>query len=338
MVVQPFRFHCQLQCSHQRAGSTSGNLLRCKSENGRSSLFKRKFLSKKMVTKGAYSTSSHKSIRDPCSSRRFVSGSTWRCCEDSHRLSNGGFLHQEARGDKKFHFKPRGLSALERCSVKKPDNSDSTLAINKTKCDGGLSVKTPVSSVGVPVIVQRVPAGSGSLPHQPNSGHLRLQGDQDVTQVHDLVPRPGGSRKRCIIAQMGPGVICFSTSSTHPEVAPEAREGEDQSGDDPPTLAVSTVVAPGTESIDRPHPTPAQLQVNTDHGGQPPGPAIPSTSGGCPSTGKNLNFTSDRDLDKFLANPLAGSTQRCYNSNFSKFTSYFSSKNINPGLVVIFGF
>ena len=258
MVVQPFRSRCQLQCSHQRAGSNSGNIFRCKFENGGSSLFKRKFLSKKMVTKGTHSTSSHKSPRDPCSTRRLVSGSTWRCCKKLPFENLCESSHQEARGNKKFHLKHRGLSALERCSIKKPDNSDSTLAIDKRKRDGGFSVKTPVSSVGVPVIVRRFPAGSGSLPRRPNSGHLCLQGDQDVNQVHDLVPRPGSSRKRCITAQMGPSVVCFSASTTHPEVAPEVREGEDQSGDDPPTLAVSTVVALGTGSTDRPHPTPAQ--------------------------------------------------------------------------------
>ena len=90
------------------------------------------------------------------------------------------------------------------------------------------------------------------------------------------------------------------------------------------------MVAPGTESTDRPHTSPAQLQVNTDHGGQVTGPAIPSTSGGCPSTGKNLNYTSDPDLDKFLANHLASSTQKGYNASFSKFASYCTSKNLDP--------
>ena len=95
-------------------------------------------------------------------------------------------------------------------------------------------------------------------------------------------------------------------------------------------MAVGTVVAPGAETADQSHPAPTQLQDNTDHGGQIPGPAIPPTAGGSSSTGKNLNFTSDPKLDKFLANHLANSTQKGYNCTFSKFSSYCSENNLDP--------
>ena len=82
------------------------------------------------------------------------------------------------------------------------------------------------------------------------------------------------------------GVVCFSSSSTHPEVTPEVRE--DHIGDDLAKVAVMTVVAPGTESTDRPHPTPGPvlLLVNSHLGGQIPGPAIPPASSGSKATFK----------------------------------------------------
>ena len=43
-----------------------------------------------------------------------------------------------------------------------------------------------------------------------------------------------------------------------------------------------------------------------------------------------MNFTSDPDLNNFLANHLANSTQKGYNCTFSKFASYCSERNLNP--------
>ena len=293
-------------------------------------MFKGKVHAKKLVSRRTETKPSHQSVGDQSSSRGVVSSTTRRHCETPHRFPNSSLLHQEARRNQKFILKPRGLSALERSSVKKSDSPDPTLAVNSRQCDGRFPVKTPNKSVGISVIQRCLPSGSGSFSSESYSGRVCLEGNKDVAKVHDLVPGPGGSRQGRTVASMGPGVICFSSSSTHPEVSPEAREGEDHIGDDLATVADHTVVAPGTESIDRPHPTPTILPDNPDHGGQIPGPAIPPASGGSSFGKKNLNYTSDPDLDKFLANHLAVGTQKGYNSSFSKFDSYCSSRNLNP--------
>ena len=283
-----------------------------------------------MVSGGAPARIPHQLSGDSCGSRVFVSGTSRRHCETSHRLSNSSFLHQEAGRNKKFFIKPRGLSSLERSSVKELDSPDSPLAVNKGECNGRFSVQTPATSVGVSVIQKNLPTGSGSFPCQSNSGRVCLQGDQVVTKVHDLVSGQVGDRKGCIAAPMGPSVLLFSADSAHFENTSKDREGADRGGDDLTTVAVGTVVAPGAETHDQPHPTHTQLQDHTVHGGQVPGPALSSTTDSSSSKGKNLNFTSDPDLNNFLANHLANSTQKGYNCTFSKFASYCSERSLNP--------
>ena len=70
----------------------------------------------------------------------------------------------------------------------------------------------------------------------------------------------------------------LSVDTAHSENASKNREAN-RGGDDCTTVAVGTVVAPDPETDDQSHPAPTQLQVNTDHGGQVPGPAIPPAAG-----------------------------------------------------------
>ena len=219
---------------------------------------------------------------------------------------------------------------MERSHCKKPDVIDPTLAVNKGKCDGRLPLQKPVKSMGVSVIRRRLPTGHRQLPCQSYVGHLCLQGDKETSEIHELVPGSRRGGEGCSSSSMGSGVLRLSSSSTDPEGSTEVGERKDQSRDDLAKVAVSSVVASCSKSFVGSDPSPAQLQDYPDDGGQVPEPPLPRPPGGCSSSIENLNFTSEPGLNAFLAQHLAKGTQKGYNSCYSRFVFYCSSKNIDP--------
>ena len=324
----PVRIHCTVQCTNQGARPHAGHLVGCELEHGRGSLFKGKILPKRVVSAGV--SASYKSLRDKSCKRGSVSGTTRRLCQDPHRQQNRSVVHSETRRHKKFQSKFGGLSALEKSKIKEHNVADPTLVVNKGQCDGRLSVSPSFKSVGVPVICRRVQFGSGSFPCKSNAGHFCFQGNKPTAKIHELVSGPAGSSKGCNVTSLGSNILCIPTNSSNSENASKNREGKDQSDNDLAPMANSSLVASGSESNVVPSSTPSQLPKHPDNGGQISRSAQSKPISCSSSSSKNLNFTSDPDLDKFLSNHLASGTQKGYNSSYSKFTSFCLSKEIDP--------
>ena len=322
MVDFPIRICCTMQCSNQGTRPHCQHLVRCQPHHGRCPHLKRRVSSKTMVSRRTQSQISHKCVRTESCKRGIEPGSTRGYCQDQFRFKNCSSIYQEARGNKKFTFEQRGMSSLERSACKEADSCVSPLVVNQRQCDDRLSVPKSVTSVGVRVIQRNLSTGPGPLPHQTNTGHLRLQEHKEAPQVHVLVPRSTGSGKGCNVASLGQGVICFSSSSSCTESSSENRKGKDQGCNDLAKVAVSPVVAPCPESSVGSDPAPPQLQDCPVNGGQVQGPALHGPSGGSSSP--------EQDLNDFLSNHLATGTQKGYNSSFSKFKTYCLSKNLSP--------
>ena len=185
--------------------------------------------------------------------------------------------------------------------------------------------------MGVSVIRPRLQVGIGPFSNKSNAGYLCLKGDQKAPKIHELVPGSSSSGKRCNAASMGQDKLCLSSRANDPEGVAEDGERKDQDGDDLAKVAVSVVVATRPESVGGSDPTPAKLQVCPDDGGQVPDPPLHGPlGGGAHPVKSNLNFTSDPVLNDFLAQSLSKGTQKGYNSSYSKFVAYCSSKNMQP--------